>query len=88
LNYADVPDIERNLPGVLDEIRQWFKVYKIAEGKGENKFALNGEYQNAKFTWNLIADGHDNLFNFLPKHLKKPSEKQSDRPTIKRGKRR
>jgi inorganic pyrophosphatase len=33
----DVDDVERLLPGTLDAIREWFRTYKIPDGKPENK---------------------------------------------------
>lgn len=31
------------MPGKLDEIREWYRVYKVAEGKKENTYAFDGE---------------------------------------------
>lgn len=33
----DIDDVERLLPGTLDAIREWFRTYKIPDGKPENK---------------------------------------------------
>lgn len=33
----DVDDVERLLPGTLDAIREWFRTYKVPDGKPENK---------------------------------------------------
>lgn len=43
LKQADIRDVEFQMPGKLDEIRHWYRVYKVAEGKKENTFAFNGE---------------------------------------------
>lgn len=40
---VDARDVELLLPEALTTAREWFKVYKVAEGKGENSFAYNGE---------------------------------------------
>eukprot|EP00124_Ichthyophonus_hoferi_P002774 Ihof_evm1s205 gene=Ihof_evmTU1s205 len=42
----DIEDVETKMPGVLDEIRTWYRVYKIAEGKSENTYAFNGQAKN------------------------------------------
>lgn len=33
----DIDDVERLLPGTLDTIREWFRTYKMYDGKPENK---------------------------------------------------
>jgi inorganic pyrophosphatase len=38
----DVNDLEEKLPGLVDAIREWFRTYKIPDGKPENKFGLEG----------------------------------------------
>ncbi|CAM9810429.1 unnamed protein product [Discosporangium mesarthrocarpum] len=37
----DVEDVENLLPGVIDSIREWFRTYKIPDGKPPNEFALD-----------------------------------------------
>ena len=36
----------------------FLRIYKIPDGKPENKFAFNGEYQNAEFATKIIAETH------------------------------
>jgi len=38
---AGVPDVVKK---AMDDIRHWFRVYKVPEGKGENDFAFNGKW--------------------------------------------
>lgn len=40
---TDIRDVELQMPGKLDEIREWYRVYKVAEGKKENTYAFDGE---------------------------------------------
>ena len=40
-----------------DEI--FTRIYKIPDGKPENKFAFDGEYQNAEFANKIIAETHE-----------------------------
>jgi inorganic pyrophosphatase len=55
----DVEDVERHLPGLLRATNEWFRIYKIPDGKPENQFAFSGECKNKKydiifaFTYNL-----------------------------------
>lgn len=32
------------MQGKLNEIREWYRIYKVAEGKKENTYAFDGEY--------------------------------------------
>ena len=42
----NVEDIERKLPGYVKATEEWFRIYKIPDGKEPNKFAFNGEARN------------------------------------------
>ena len=44
----DVEDVERHLPGLLRATNEWFRIYKIPDGKPENQFAFTGECKNKK----------------------------------------
>ncbi|KAL0281057.1 UNVERIFIED_CONTAM: hypothetical protein PYX00_002166 [Menopon gallinae] len=54
----DVQDIEKFFPGLLRATIEWFKIYKIPDGKPENKFAFNGEPKNRDFAINIIEEVH------------------------------
>jgi hypothetical protein len=30
------------MPGVINEIRDWYRMYKVIDGKGENSYAHKG----------------------------------------------
>ncbi|KAF7729258.1 Inorganic pyrophosphatase [Apophysomyces ossiformis] len=42
----DIDDVNKYFPGLLDTSRQWFKIYKIPDGKPANQFAFNGEFKD------------------------------------------
>ena len=44
-NWHDVADIPKER---VDEVREWYRVYKTAEGKGYNKYGLDGRAVSAK----------------------------------------
>jgi inorganic pyrophosphatase len=44
----DIEDVERHLPGLLRATNEWFRIYKIPDGKPENQFAFSGECKNKK----------------------------------------
>jgi len=54
----DVGDIEKHCPGLLKATLEWFKIYKIPDGKPENKFAFNGEAKNREFAHKVIDEVH------------------------------
>lgn len=43
--YADIGDVQKYLPGLLEATHQWFRIYKIPDGKPENQFAFGGKAQ-------------------------------------------
>jgi inorganic pyrophosphatase len=51
----DVEDVERHLPGLLRATNEWFRIYKIPDGKPENQFAFTGECKNKKYVCLLSA---------------------------------
>lgn len=52
----DVSDIEKHFPGLLKASVEWFKIYKIPDGKPENQFAFNGEAKPASFALKIIDE--------------------------------
>lgn len=54
----DIADVEKYFPGLLKATIEWFKIYKIPDGKPENEFAFNGEAKNAAFATNIVTEVH------------------------------
>ncbi|KAL7750780.1 Inorganic pyrophosphatase [Sorochytrium milnesiophthora] len=54
-----IEDVERLLPGLLRATNEWFRIYKIPDGKPENKFAFNGEAKNKKYVTDVIEETHE-----------------------------
>lgn len=54
----DIGDVERLYPGLLKASIEWFKIYKMPDGKPENKFAFNGEAKNAEFAMKVVEETH------------------------------
>jgi inorganic pyrophosphatase len=40
----DVNDVEEQLPGQLDAIREWYRNYKVPDGKPQNRFGLDEQF--------------------------------------------
>jgi len=55
---SDIGDVERLMPGFLSATVEWFKLYKVPDGKPENNFAFNGEAKNRTFAHEVIQGTH------------------------------
>ncbi|KAI9183801.1 Inorganic pyrophosphatase [Blastocladiella emersonii ATCC 22665] len=55
----DIEDVERHLPGLLRATNEWFRIYKIPDGKPENVFAFSGEAKNKAYATEVIAETHE-----------------------------
>lgn len=55
----DIHDVFVKCPGLLESTRQWFRDYKLPDGKPQNKFALNGTYRNLAETMETIVECHE-----------------------------
>lgn len=54
----DISDVPKHLPGCLDALREWFRVYKICQGGYENRFAFDGEFKNKQFAMKIVQESH------------------------------
>ncbi|ODV85129.1 hypothetical protein CANARDRAFT_28429 [[Candida] arabinofermentans NRRL YB-2248] len=52
----DIGDVESKMPRLLEDLRVWFKNYKLPTGKPVNEFAFDGAYKDAAFTMNVIEE--------------------------------
>ncbi|KDQ14772.1 hypothetical protein BOTBODRAFT_32533 [Botryobasidium botryosum FD-172 SS1] len=55
----DIEDVERHLPGLIRATNEWFRIYKIPDGKPENTFAFSGEAKNRKYATEIIHECHE-----------------------------
>ena len=55
----DIDDVNKHMPGYLDDTRNWFRIYKVADGKPLNNFAFNGEFKGREFAEKIIAETHE-----------------------------
>ncbi|KAF8600876.1 inorganic diphosphatase [Ceratobasidium sp. AG-I] len=55
----DVEDVERHLPGLIRATNEWFRIYKIPDGKPENAFAFSGEAKNKRYATEIIHECHE-----------------------------
>jgi len=52
----DIEDVERHLPGLIRATNEWFRIYKIPDGKPENVFAFSGEAKSKKYAVEVIHE--------------------------------
>ncbi|KAI8865404.1 inorganic diphosphatase [Ramicandelaber brevisporus] len=55
----DVEDVEHYMPGLVRAINEWFRIYKIPDGKAENHFAFNGAAKNRAFATDVVMQTHE-----------------------------
>ncbi|MBN3312244.1 NPFF1 protein, partial [Atractosteus spatula] len=54
----DIDDVRRLKPGYLEATVDWFRKYKVPDGKPENQFAFNGELKDKDFAIEIIKSTH------------------------------
>ncbi|GAV65111.1 Pyrophosphatase domain-containing protein [Cephalotus follicularis] len=56
---TDVDDVEKHFPGTLTAIRDWFRDYKIPDGKPANKFGLGNRAANKDYALKVITETNE-----------------------------
>ncbi|KAG7539186.1 Inorganic pyrophosphatase superfamily [Arabidopsis suecica] len=54
-----VDDVEKHFPGTLTAIRDWFRDYKIPDGKPANKFGLGNKPTNKDYALKIIHETNE-----------------------------
>lgn len=52
----DINDVDRHLPGTLNAIREWFRTYKIPDGKPPNVFGLEERFMDKAYAMEIIKE--------------------------------
>ncbi|XP_071495372.1 inorganic pyrophosphatase-like [Diadema antillarum] len=50
----DIADIQRLMPGFIEASVNWFKIYKVPDGKPLNEFAFQGQAKNRDFALDVV----------------------------------
>jgi inorganic pyrophosphatase len=52
----DLGDVERHLPGYLETMLEWFRVYKMPEGWARNEIAGEGDgtFKGREYVWPVL----------------------------------
>lgn len=76
----DIADVETQIPGLLEATHNWFKIYKIPDGKPANKFAFDGKAMNAEFAEKIIIETHEQWKKLI--HGEKHTELKLDNVSV------
>ncbi|EMS46275.1 Soluble inorganic pyrophosphatase 1, chloroplastic [Triticum urartu] len=55
----DVDDVEEHFPGTLTAIRDWFRDYKIPDGKPANRFGLGNKPTSKEYALKVIEETNE-----------------------------
>jgi len=55
----DIADVETKMPGFMTKLHDWFRDYKIPDGKPPNNFAFGGEAKDRNYTLAVVQECHD-----------------------------
>lgn len=61
----DVDDVEKHFPGTLTAIRNWFRDYKIPDGKPPNKFGLGNKAANKDYALKVITEANESWIKLM-----------------------
>lgn len=67
-------DVEKHYPGLIDATRNFFKIYKVPDGKPENTFAFNGECKDREYANLVVKETHEAWQRLI--HGKVPSQNE------------
>ncbi|XP_047981729.1 soluble inorganic pyrophosphatase 6, chloroplastic-like isoform X2 [Salvia hispanica] len=68
----DVDDVEKHFPGTLTAIRDWFRDYKIPDGKPANRFGLGNKPANKDYALKVITETNEAWAKLVKRSI--PSE--------------
>uniref|UniRef100_A0A3B3D7F3 inorganic diphosphatase n=1 Tax=Oryzias melastigma TaxID=30732 RepID=A0A3B3D7F3_ORYME len=58
-NLNNIEDVRKSRPGHLEATVDWFRKYKVPDGKPENSFGFNGQFQDKDFAIKVINLTHE-----------------------------
>ncbi|KAL7403746.1 hypothetical protein ABVT39_004476 [Epinephelus coioides] len=54
-----IEDVRKSRPGHLEATVDWFRKYKVPDGKPENQFGFNGQFKDKDFAVAIIKSTHE-----------------------------
>lgn len=58
-NLNSIEDVRKSRPGHLEATVEWFRKYKVPDGKPENKFGFGGQFKDKDFAVEVIKSTHE-----------------------------
>ncbi|KAM4715552.1 inorganic pyrophosphatase 2, mitochondrial isoform 3-T3 [Anableps anableps] len=58
-DFNNISDVKRLKPGYLEATVDWFRRYKVPDGKPENQFAFNGDFKDRDFAIQTVQSTHE-----------------------------
>uniref|UniRef100_UPI0037E7BF19 inorganic pyrophosphatase 2, mitochondrial isoform X1 n=1 Tax=Semicossyphus pulcher TaxID=241346 RepID=UPI0037E7BF19 len=58
-NLNSIEDVRKSRPGHLEATVDWFRKYKVPDGKPENQFGFNGQFKDKEFAVKIIKSTHE-----------------------------
>lgn len=71
----DIEDVEKHLPGLLRATNEWFRIYKIPDGKPENNFAFGGEAKNKAYALEVVHETNEAWKRLINKTVEAKTDK-------------
>jgi len=65
----DIEDIETHMPGFLAATVEWFKIYKMPDGKPPNEFAFDAKPKGRDFALEIIKSLNDQWKNAMSREM-------------------
>ncbi|KAG9344139.1 hypothetical protein JZ751_012621 [Albula glossodonta] len=65
-----IEDVRKSRPGHLEATVDWFRKYKVPDGKPENQFAFNGQFKDKDFAVEIIKSTHEHWKALVLKQAK------------------
>ncbi|GAB2292068.1 Soluble inorganic pyrophosphatase 6, chloroplastic [Dionaea muscipula] len=65
----DIDDVETHFPGTLTAIRDWFRDYKIPDGKPANKFGLGNKPANKDYALKVITETNESWMKLVKRSI-------------------
>ncbi|EAZ24749.1 hypothetical protein OsJ_08520 [Oryza sativa Japonica Group] len=65
----DVDDVEKHFPGTLTAIRDWFRDYKIPDGKPANRFGLGNKPTSKEYALKVIEETNESWEKLVKRNI-------------------
>jgi inorganic pyrophosphatase len=78
----DINDVEEQLPGLLSAIREWYRTYKIPDGKPPNVFGLDERFMDKAYADQVIEECHHAWEDLMSGQKARSLENSNDKAIV------